>query len=444
MRNFMEAYLAVYNTEAKEKLNSDRDPISEMNLSSLDDSDLEDIVESILQEMFQTGYSVESAQTIFNGMFVESNIVGRQKKIERLNETFNKVFRNIKSKASSIALEEFAKYRNNKKLQESWSARFNQEKRIQRTHNQLIAQESLNVKNLILQLVEKTGKSRLMTDKENEAANKRAREDMKKMGSMKNPHFGDGPTGSMSSEEVSNIRKGWGDAYTSIYEKRADKDYDGDGDIESGTDEYMGSRDKAIKKAMGKKKDKDKEEVEEGFDQMFDSLIEEGYTKSEALQIMTQIALDEDSRRQEEVEQYVDFLIDEGYDCSDLTWEDMFEEYESLDEGLRSAVQRLLGKKYAPVEKKPESRGEQLRKKYNIGPERSDTSAKSQILDRTRARAERDQKQYGGSVYTKSVADKSKEAYDRYLKAGYSKYGADDARGSGKKARDRAEALRNK
>ena len=25
---------------------------------------------------------------------------------------------------------------------------------------------------------------------------------MKKMGSMKNPHFGDGPTGSMSSEEV--------------------------------------------------------------------------------------------------------------------------------------------------------------------------------------------------------------------------------------------------
>ena len=36
--------------------------------------------------------------------------------------------------------------------------------------------------------------------------------------------------------------------------KMADKDYDGDGKVESGTDEYMGSRDKAIKKAMGKKK----------------------------------------------------------------------------------------------------------------------------------------------------------------------------------------------
>ena len=38
-----------------------------------------------------------------------------------------------------------------------------------------------------------------------------------------------------------------------LQEKKAKKDYDGDGKIESGTDEYMGSRDKAIKKAMGKK-----------------------------------------------------------------------------------------------------------------------------------------------------------------------------------------------
>ena len=42
---------------------------------------------------------------------------------------------------------------------------------------------------------------------------------------------------------------------TKLQEKKAAKDYDGDGKIESGTDEYMGSRDKAIKKAMGKKHD---------------------------------------------------------------------------------------------------------------------------------------------------------------------------------------------
>ena len=42
-----------------------------------------------------------------------------------------------------------------------------------------------------------------------------------------------------------------------LEEKMAKKDYDGDGKIESGTDEYLGSRDKAIKKAMGKKEVKE-------------------------------------------------------------------------------------------------------------------------------------------------------------------------------------------
>tara|TARA_B100001741_G_C16510106_1_gene579238 strand:+ start:165 stop:1133 length:969 start_codon:yes stop_codon:yes gene_type:complete len=40
-------------------------------------------------------------------------------------------------------------------------------------------------------------------------------------------------------------------------EKKAKKDYDGDGKVESGKDEYFGSRDKAIKKAMGKKMKKE-------------------------------------------------------------------------------------------------------------------------------------------------------------------------------------------
>ena len=38
--------------------------------------------------------------------------------------------------------------------------------------------------------------------------------------------------------------------------KMASKDHDGDGKIESGKDEYMGSRDKAIKKAMAMRKGK--------------------------------------------------------------------------------------------------------------------------------------------------------------------------------------------
>jgi hypothetical protein len=115
---------------------------------------------------------------------------------------------------------------------------------------------------------------------------------------------------------------------------------------------------------------------------------------------------------------------------------------EVVEEGLRSAVKRLLGggKKEAEAPK-PESRGEQLRKKYNVGPEKSDTSAKRQILDRSRAKAEKDEKDYGDKPFQKQVAQKSKAAHDRYLKAGYSKYGADDARGRGSKAAKRAAAL---
>ena len=50
----------------------------------------------------------------------------------------------------------------------------------------------------------------------------------------------------------------WSQAYEDLRKpylegKMAKKDYDGDGKIESGKDEYMGSIDKAIKKRMGKK-----------------------------------------------------------------------------------------------------------------------------------------------------------------------------------------------
>ena len=52
--------------------------------------------------------------------------------------------------------------------------------------------------------------------------------------------------------------------YQKVYEsKKADKDYDGDGKVESSKDEYMGSKDKAIKKAMGKsvKEEDDKKDL---------------------------------------------------------------------------------------------------------------------------------------------------------------------------------------
>ena len=121
---------------------------------------------------------------------------------------------------------------------------------------------------------------------------------------------------------------------------------------------------------------------------------------------------------------------------------DVYASQENIEEGLRSAVKRLLGGgKKQSESSKPESRGAELRRRYNVGPEKSDTSAKRQILDRSRAKAEKDEKDYGDKPFQKQVANQSKAAHDRYLKAGYSKYGADDARGRGSKAAKRAASL---
>lgn len=56
--------------------------------------------------------------------------------------------------------------------------------------------------------------------------------------------------------------------------KMADKDYDGDGKVETGTAEWKGSRDKAIKKAMATRK----EEVEE-LDELKSSTLSSYVTK---------------------------------------------------------------------------------------------------------------------------------------------------------------------
>jgi len=123
------------------------------------------------------------------------------------------------------------------------------------------------------------------------------------------------------------------------------------------------------------------------------------------------------------------------------------EEVEEFDEGIGSAIKGLFAKKKKPEAPEPLSRGAQLRQKYG-----TETSPKRQILDKTRARAEKDKEKYGDSTYSKSVATNSAAAHDKYLKAGYSKYratggsggqGGSGEIGSGNKARKRAAALNN-
>ena len=91
--------------------------------------------------------------------------------------------------------------------------------------------------------------------------------------------------------------------YQKVYEsKKADKDYDGDGKVESGKDEYFGSKDKAIKKAMGKKKGKTQEECT--------------------------------------CKEWVESLIDEGHDLSEYTWDDM---EKMFSEGISTGAAMIRG-----------------------------------------------------------------------------------------------------
>ncbi len=144
-------------------------------------------------------------------------------------------------------------------------------------------------------------------------------------------------------------------------------------------------------------------------------------------------------------------LLDEGYadtqETAEVMMVNMSEEWreEILDEGIGSAIRGFFGKKQKPEAPEPLSRGAQLRQKYG-----TETSPKRQILDRTRERAEKDEKEYGDSPYSKSVAIKSRKTHDDYLKGGYSKYGAGEGsggqggsgkRGGGNAARRRAAAL---
>ena len=71
-------------------------------------------------------------------------------------------------------------------------------------------------------------------------------------------------------------------------DKKADKDYDGDGEVESSKEEYFGSKDKAIKKAMAK------EEVELTKEAVVEYLVAEGYANNEvSAEILHQHVSDE-------------------------------------------------------------------------------------------------------------------------------------------------------
>ena len=273
MYNLLEAYSAVYNQDVREDLDSQRDYISEMQICNLTKSDLVEIAEEVVEIMLSSGISIKESQQIVGSLFTKSNITGRQQKIDRLQEAFQTAFRELTSKASNTAVEEFGKYRNSKKLQESWSARFNQDKRVERVHNRLVAEEIASTKELLILMIEEKDDSYLETDMK-----KRAKNNEKALADMK--------TTKAHKDMVGAARRsmGIGEALDPVGEEDDDIDNDGDSDE---SDEYLKKRRKAIGKSMKKrgKKREDGEKLDEAMmssprkDRMIDKYHNQQYKK---------------------------------------------------------------------------------------------------------------------------------------------------------------------
>ena len=283
MRDLYKAYSAVHDTTIKEELDNSKDQISAMNLGQLTEGDLLEVCEEIVEGLFQYGCVLDTAYEVVGSM-MEATTEGelpahRQQKIVRISEAFDKTFEKVATRAERNCEEEFLKYRTNKPLNEKWQNKLNNEVGNEKLHAALIHEDRETIKGGLIEMIskvieEKKDSSYLETDmKKREKNNEKARKDMEKMGtSMKNPHF----------EEVSALRKGWTEAYGSVYEKKMDPvgqedgDIDNDGDKDS-SDKYLAKRRKAIAKSMGK-------DMKEG--KMSDEDIKKrvGYTSDETRQ----------------------------------------------------------------------------------------------------------------------------------------------------------------
>ena len=232
MRNFMEAYSAVHNKEAKEEFYSHKDEISEMDFSLINQTELNDIAEEVLEELFEEGYSVEQCEAIFEEVLTEARVTygsdtesPRAKKMSAVKSSLKGAMGKVKEKAAKGAVKSYGAYRSAKQSATDKADRLKQGASNASAQTVRKAKDAkAGIKSGIKGMIGKAAK------KVGDAANK---------------------VSSRMSEGT--VRKDVGDIYQAIYEKKAAKDYDGDGEVESGKDEYFGSRDKAIKKAMGKK-----------------------------------------------------------------------------------------------------------------------------------------------------------------------------------------------
>jgi hypothetical protein len=114
-------------------------------------------------------------------------------------------------------------------------------------------------------------------------------------------------------------------APTIFTEKMADKDYDGDKEIETSEQEFLGSRDKAIKKSMKAKS------MKESIEESDDDLLEEDAFIEELQALVESIENDiGEELTESEIEELANILMEESGPDEDEE-EDFEEDFEEED-----------------------------------------------------------------------------------------------------------------
>ena len=113
--DFYKVYSAVHDSKLREEVKSQRDEISEMDLSLFSDKDLIEIAEEVVQELFEKGYKIEDVSVVLSD---DTSSSFRKEKLRRINEALDSVVEEVTNNAATTAIESFKLYRAHKKLQE--------------------------------------------------------------------------------------------------------------------------------------------------------------------------------------------------------------------------------------------------------------------------------------------------------------------------------------
>ncbi len=160
MSNLYKAYAAVHDEKVRDNLNEVRDEISEMTLTNLTDSDLYEVAEEVLEEVFTQDSDVIAAEKLIESIFTKASegdvSPGRSAKIDRLEEAFASAFARVKEKSIRVAVESYTEYRQAKERRERMSDLSGLDRSNVKLHNSLVAEDRAVVKNGFRSLIEAT------------------------------------------------------------------------------------------------------------------------------------------------------------------------------------------------------------------------------------------------------------------------------------------------